>query len=185
VNAVSGEQYNTSCVSCEENYFKLPSGGETVVLKFETIMEGKLAAVLTFTNDLLRNTHLSSLAYAIVSVDNRVTYITKEVLESKHVCLYGEHATYLRYRRRVFYKVFDYFKTRKRLAGCKQFTFGNSLRRRYMTESYWHTLYYSKTFNRWCRGPICECNLCVKTGGGSLKSLCINKLGNVLSTKQH
>ena len=39
--AVSVEQCNT-CVLCEENYFKLWSGGETIILKFETrIMEGK------------------------------------------------------------------------------------------------------------------------------------------------
>ena len=40
---------------------------------------------------LLRNTRLSSLAYAIVSVDNRLTYVTNEVLATKHDCLYGEN----------------------------------------------------------------------------------------------
>jgi hypothetical protein len=67
-----------------EKYFK--SGGETVIRKFETrFMEGKLQSVLTFICHLLRNTRLSSLAYVIVSVDNRVTYKTNEVLASQFV----------------------------------------------------------------------------------------------------
>jgi hypothetical protein len=45
-------------------------------------MEGKLQSVLIFTHDLINNTHLSSLPYAIVSVGNRVTYIRNEVLAS-------------------------------------------------------------------------------------------------------
>ncbi len=74
-----------------KNYFKLSSGGETVILKFETrMMEGKLPPVLTFTYDLLRNLVLSSLAYAIESVDNSAFYITNEVLTSRHDCLYGK-----------------------------------------------------------------------------------------------
>ena len=53
--ATSSEQC-TVCVSCEKDYFTLSSGGETVLLKFETrMMEGKLPLVLSFTYDLLRN----------------------------------------------------------------------------------------------------------------------------------
>ena len=89
--AISCEQCTISCFSCEKSYFKLSSGGETVLLKFETrMMEGKLPPVLAFTYDLLRNLVLSSLAYAIQSVDNHVTYITNEVLTPKHDCLYGK-----------------------------------------------------------------------------------------------
>jgi hypothetical protein len=42
-------------------------------------MEGKRRPVMTFTYDMINNTHLSPLVYAIVSVDNLVMYITNEV----------------------------------------------------------------------------------------------------------
>ena len=73
--ATSSDQC-TVCVSCEKDYFTLSSGGETVLLKFETrMMEGKLPSVLTFTYDLLRNLVLQSLAYADVSIDCHITFI--------------------------------------------------------------------------------------------------------------
>ena len=73
--AISSEQFTISYVSCEKNYFILSSRGETVLLKSETrMMEAKLPPVLTFTYDLIRNSLLSSLAYAIVFVDNRYLY---------------------------------------------------------------------------------------------------------------
>jgi hypothetical protein len=59
-----------------------------LLLKFETrMMQGELPSVLTFTYDLLSNLVLSSIAYAIVCIDGRIKYITKEVLISKHDCL--------------------------------------------------------------------------------------------------
>ena len=65
-------------------------------MKFERrIIEGKLPSVLTFTNDMINKTDLSSLTYAIVFVDNRVTYITKELLVSIHDCILIHRSGYL------------------------------------------------------------------------------------------
>ena len=82
-------------------------------------MWGKLSAVLTFTCDLLFNIVLSSLAYAIVSVDSGIKYITKEMLTSKHDCLYGQIGTYCKWFKPVFYEDFDYLKIPKTLSGYK------------------------------------------------------------------
>ena len=41
-------------------------------------MEGKLPSVITFAHDMLRNLVLCSIAYAIVSDDGRIKYITSE-----------------------------------------------------------------------------------------------------------
>ena len=121
------------------------------------MMEEKLPSVLTFTYDLINKTRLSSTAYVIVSVDNRVMYITKEVLASKHDCVLSDRCCCL--------------KTPKLIANCKKFNSGNSLRLPHMTESYWHTLYCAKKSHLWCREPKCECKLCVKTVPASLKVL--------------
>jgi hypothetical protein len=74
------------------------------------MMEGKFQPLLTFTYDLIRSSHLSALAYAIVSLDNNITYVTNEVLASKHDCLYGQHATYSNWLKHVFYEDFYYLK---------------------------------------------------------------------------
>jgi len=111
VQAVSNEECTFSNVSCDKNYFKLSSNGETVILKFEIrILEGNLSSVLTFTYDLIRNSHLSTLAFAIVCVNNRITYVSNEFLASKHDCMYGLYETYSGWLKYVFYKYFDYLK---------------------------------------------------------------------------
>ena len=70
IEKVSSSEQCINSVSGEIDYFTLPSGEETVILKFETrIMEGKLPSVLTFAHDTLRNLILSSLAYAVVCID--------------------------------------------------------------------------------------------------------------------
>ena len=78
---VTSSEQCINSVSCEKDYATLSSGEETVILKFETrIMEAKLPSVLIFAHDLLSNLILSSLAYAIVSIDGRIKYITSEIL---------------------------------------------------------------------------------------------------------
>jgi hypothetical protein len=65
--------------------FQLQSGEETVVIAFVTrTIHGQLPSELVFANSVLKKISLSSLAYGIVSVRKRVTYITKQVLTSKH-----------------------------------------------------------------------------------------------------
>jgi hypothetical protein len=43
-------------------------------------------------------------------VDNHITYVTNDVLASKYDRLYGQHATYSNWLKRVFYEDFDYLK---------------------------------------------------------------------------
>jgi len=80
---------NRKCIiSHTGNYFQLSSGGETIYISFETrIVSEKLPSALVFAHSMLSKIRLSSLAYGIVCVNNRVTYITNEVLTSKHNCL--------------------------------------------------------------------------------------------------
>jgi hypothetical protein len=121
---------------------KIISSGETVILKFEIrILEGKLPSVLTFTYDLIRNSHLSTIAYAIVCVNSRITFVTNEVLASKHDCLYGQYETYSKWLKSVFYKDFDYLKKLpKRFSGCKYLNSGYYLIRPKMSQPYCHMI---------------------------------------------
>jgi len=69
-------------------YFKLSSGSKTIAISFETrIIHGQLPSVLIFAQGVIK-IRLSSLAYGIVSINKRVTYITNEVLTSKHNCVF-------------------------------------------------------------------------------------------------
>jgi hypothetical protein len=89
--AISSEPC-TICVSGEKEYFTLSSGGETVLLKFETrMMEGKLPSVLIFTYDLLHNLLLPSIAYAFACVDSRITFITNEMQTPRHDYVWTEN----------------------------------------------------------------------------------------------
>jgi hypothetical protein len=183
--AISSEQC-TIRVLGEKYYFTLSSGGETVLLRFETrMMEGKFPSVLTFTYDLLRNLLLSSIAYAVACVDSRIMFITNEMRTSRQDCLYGQRTAYCKWFKPIYYEDFDYLKKiPKRLAGCKYFNSKNSLRHRYMTESYLHSLFCTRKVHQWWRLPGCVCNLCVKAGPASLKSQCINILGPIITAEQ-
>jgi len=68
-------------ISHTGNYFQLMSVEETVLISFEArIVHEKLPSELTYAYSVLSKILISSLAYGIVSVNNRVTYITNEVL---------------------------------------------------------------------------------------------------------
>jgi hypothetical protein len=153
---VSSEQC-TTCVSGEKDYFTLSSGGETVLLIFETrVMEGKLSSVLTFTYDLLRNLLQSSIPYAVACVDSRIMFITNEMQTSRHDCLYGQRTAYCKWFKRIYYEDFDYLKKiPNRLADCEYFNSKNSLRHRYMTESYWYSIFCTRKVHQWWRLPEC------------------------------
>jgi len=66
------------------NYFKLSSSNETIVLSFEGRQFPKLPSELDFAQSVPKRMRLSSLAYGIVCINKRVTYITNEVLTSRH-----------------------------------------------------------------------------------------------------
>lgn len=146
----------------ERNYFGLSSSGEIVETR---CTEGKHPSELTFPYNLINNTSLSSLAYAIVSVNNRVTYIANEVLVSRHNCVMDECASYLNMP--------------KRLANFKIYTKYCSAHP--YKRIPWHLLYCTKKSHRCFWETRCDCKLCVKNGTASLKSQCVNKLEYVLA----
>ena len=181
----SSEQCIVS-VMCEKDHFTLSYGEETVLLKFETrIMNGKLPSVITYAHDMLRSLVLCSIAYAIVCNNERIKYITSEVLTSKHDGLYCQRTTYCKWFKSVYYEDYNYLnRIPKRLAGCKYLNSKNSLKHHYMNELYWHKLFCTKKFHRRCRLQECDCKLCVKVGTASLKSQCINILGPIITAEQ-
>ena len=158
---------NRKCtISHTENYFQLSSGGETIYITFEAkILHEKLPSALVFAPSVLSKIRLSSLAYGIVCVNNRVTYITKEVLTSKHDCMldlfgYNLHAP-------------------KQLADCKLYTHYCSVLPYKKFPS--GTLFCSKISHRTYWGQQCFCKLYVKAGPASLKSQCVNKLSHLIN----
>jgi hypothetical protein len=71
-----------SSVSCHKNEFKLLPSGETFISMFEIrILEGKLPSVLKLYK-CNTNSHLSTLELAMVCVNSRITYVSKEFLAS-------------------------------------------------------------------------------------------------------
>jgi hypothetical protein len=71
-------------------------------------MVGKLPSELTFAYSIINKIRLSWLTYGIVCINNRMEYITNEVLNSKHECVLERYCC-----------SFDML---KRLAGCKLYT---------------------------------------------------------------
>jgi len=143
------------------DYFELPSSNEKIVLSFEARQFQKLPSELEFAQSVLKRMRLSSLAYGIVCINKRVTYITNEVLTSRHDC------------------VFDLFdidlQLHKRLGNCKLFT--RSCSEHPSCDYYpWATVCCTKQTHRVLKEPQCRCKLCVKDGPASSKSLCVDKI---------
>jgi len=164
---VNYADYIKQCISNHEciishtgDYFQLSSGGETIYITFKArIVREELPTALVFAHSVLRKIRLSSLAYGIVCVNNRVTYITNEVLTSKHDFMSNLFAYNLN--------------APKQLANCKMYTKYCSAHPYKKFPS--GTLCCSKKSHRIFPNAQCR-KLCVKTGPGSLKSLCVNKL---------
>jgi hypothetical protein len=167
---ISGKQCTISYKSYDGNYFKLSSSEGTVDIRFQTrIMDGKLPSVLTFAYSVINQISLSCLAYGIVSIDNHVTYVTDEVLTSRHECVIKS------------YWYLSDFDVVKRLANCK-YDKKSCLQHPYKNAPFSMSLCTMQSHRRsW--DPRCDCKLCVKNGPASLKSLCVNKLGYLLAAK--
>jgi len=85
---ISGKQCTVFSHKYDEYHFRLSSGEESVNLKFEIrTMDGKLPTELTFAYSIINKIRLSCLTYGIFCINNRVAYITNEVLNSKHECV--------------------------------------------------------------------------------------------------
>jgi hypothetical protein len=112
---------------------------------------------------VLKNIRLHSLAYGIVCVNRRITYLSNETLTSRHDCV----SNLLAYDLNV----------PTRLANCK-------LRATYcVTRPYKRfvsgALFCTKKSHGWFLNRMCPCRLCVKDKPPSLKSLCVNKLAEI------
>jgi hypothetical protein len=80
---------NRECtISNVDDTFRICYQDKVIKVSFEQrVVSGKLLSELTFAYNILRKIRVSSLAYGIVFVNKRVTYVTNEVLKSRHNCL--------------------------------------------------------------------------------------------------
>ena len=74
-----------------EEYFQLTFGDDTVTIWFEARQFQNLPPELIFSESVLAKIQLCSLAYGIVNFNKHVTYITNEVLTSRHTCVFGRN----------------------------------------------------------------------------------------------
>jgi hypothetical protein len=58
-------------------------------------MDGKIPSGPTFAYSVINKICLSCVAYGIVSIHNRMTYVTNEVLTSKHECVTAKYVSAL------------------------------------------------------------------------------------------
>jgi hypothetical protein len=146
------------------NYFLVSCDGAEVTIIFQEIISTKkLPSALTFAHGVLNKIQLSSLTYAIISLNERVTCITNEVLTSRHDCEFAILPS-------------DLDKP-KRLANCKLYSDLCAAYNQY--PFYAEISYCTKKSHHLSWQPKCYCTLCVKKGPASLKSLCVNKLAEI------
>jgi hypothetical protein len=93
-----------NCIPCRdynfdlygEKTFELTFGCGTVKIYFhESPIRGQAPPSLVFAQNALSEMHISSLAYGIVCIKDRIAYVTNEVLTSKHECIFDDWATNL------------------------------------------------------------------------------------------
>ena len=139
-------------------------GKEIKVSCEQRVVSGKLLSELTFAYNILKNIRLSSLAYGIVLLNKRVTYITNHVLTSKHNCLQDFYAYDLH--------------VPNALANCKVYPI--YCREHPFNKIVAGSLFCTKQSHRLYSGPKnpCKCKLCIKSGPPSLKSLCVNRIAS-------
>jgi hypothetical protein len=151
-------------ISCAGDIFQLKYNCEMIYISFETrIVREKLPSDLLFAYAVLKNIRLHSLAYEIVCVNRRITYLSNETLTSKHDCV----SNLLAYDLGV----------PTRLADCKLRVTYCATRpyKRFVSG----TLFCTKKSRVWFLDRVFTCRLCVKDKPPSLKSLCVNKLAEI------
>jgi hypothetical protein len=151
-------------ISCGGVIFQLKYNGEMIYISFETrIVREKLPSDLVFAYAVLKNIRLHSLAYGILCVIRRITYLLSETLTSRHDCV----SNLLAYDLSV----------PTRLANCKLRATCCATHpcKRFVS---W-TLFGTKKLHGCYLDRMCPCRLCVKSYPPSLKSLCLNKLAEI------
>ena len=148
----------SALLSYEQNYFVLTSGKEEVVISFQSrFFGGKLPSELIFAQSVLKQIKLSSLAYGVVCINKRLTYITNETLTSRHECIFDLGAFNLN--------------SPRRLANCKADISFCDKNPPTMDIFPAGVLFCTKRSHNRSRNNQWQCKLCVKTGPASLKSL--------------
>ena len=150
---IAGYNCSVSYAKLSNCYFHLLSDGNKIGLSFTTRRISNLPSELIFAQSVLQNMRLSSLVYGIVCINKRVTYITNQVLSSKHDCVYDFFDINLRLP--------------KRLANCTAFTQSCSKNPLHGIFSY-GTLYCTKSTHRKFKRAQCCCKLCIKDTPPSL-----------------
>jgi len=74
-----------------EEHFQLTLDDETLSISFERRQFPNLPSELIFAENVLAKIQVFSLSYGIVNINNHITYITNEVLTSRHDCFWTLH----------------------------------------------------------------------------------------------
>lgn len=139
-------------------YFRLSSGGETVAVPFTARQFPKLPSELIFVQSVLKIMRLSSLASDIVCINKRVTYMTKQVLTSKHDCVFDIDITFA-------------WET------SNSMSFTQSCSEHNLCDDFpVSTLFWTKRTHRVLKESQCRFKLLVKEGPVSSKSQSVNKI---------
>ena len=112
---------------------------------------------------------LSCLANVIVSINNRVTYITNELSNSKHEYVVGRYCSDL--------------EKPKRLSNCKLYM--KSFLSYLYKEFPFFVAFCTKISHLRVWDALFGCKLCVKTGPAILKPVCVNKLRYMIDSERN
>jgi len=134
-----------------EQYSPLKFDDEIITSSFEAREFPNLPSQLVFAQSILTKIELSSLAYGIVNVNKRITYITNEILTSRHDCVFERYICHL--------------DLPKKLAGCTLYTRYCSVYPKKTCPFY--ILHCTKKFHRLFRETQCHCKLCIKDNESS------------------
>lgn len=89
---IAGKNCCISYKSHTEVNRRLSSASKTDAFLFGTwVIHGQLQSKLIFAQGLLQEISLSTLTFSIVSVNKSLTYITNEMLTSRHGCVYEKY----------------------------------------------------------------------------------------------
>ena len=144
---ISSKVYSVTHKTHTVYYFKLSASIETIALSFGATEFPILPSEINIAQSVLKKMRLSSLAYGIVCINKRVTYITNEVLTSRHNCIFELFGIDLQLP--------------KRIANCKFFI--QSCSEHPLCDYYpGSSVYSTKETHRMLKEPQFPCKLCVK-----------------------
>ena len=142
-----------------EHRFQLTFGGKTVTISIKARQFSKVPSKLIFAQRVLKKIQQPSLAYDIVFINKRMTYISNELLASEHDCAFERYTH-------------DMDLPKKRLAAhCLRSTVPCIVKGPYL-----FYIYCTKKSHRLFGKPQYHFKLFVKFGPASLNSLCVNKI---------